>query len=184
MLAEPFLIPGAVLARPAQDSWPGCGEARGCCRGRLREDVRWLLSRARTRSILFPPFWLEHAAPTPPLGSRRTDTAVNRGRRPSPPARCQTRLGGELGTTRHRLPHWGGPRQSELLLTSHLSWRDGQDTTCCAAACGTEHPPSPVAVAPTKPRLPPGCTGHSTELLFGAFAGPAAEPSVGLPAWE
>lgn len=179
--AAPFPIPGAVLARPAQDSWPGCGEARSCCRGRLRQDVMGLVSRARTRSSPFPPFWLEHAAPTPPRGPGGTDTTVNRGRRgparpgslPEPPRR----------RARHDVPSSPAPGRAPAKQNSPDSpyqlERRGRTRPAVP-----EHPPSPVAAVAARARLPPGCSGHGTGLLVGAFTGSAAEPSVERPAWE
>lgn len=171
--AAAFPIPGAVLARPAQDSWPGWGEARSCCRRRLRRDVRGLVSRARTRSIPFPPFWLEHAAPTPPPGPRGTDTAVNRGRRRPGQARHAAKAASEEGSTR---------LSSSPAPGSALAERTSPDSPYQLERRGRTRPAVPELVArsilpalwlrrPQKPRFPRVAPGTARGCSLGLLPG-------------
>lgn len=186
---QPWRGGGAALPALAASGFPhtwsragkaGAGFLAGAWRGtgRLREDVRGLVSRAGTRSIPFPPFWLEHAAPTPPPGPSGTDTALNRGRRRRGQARHAAKPAPEKGSARCAI------ETRTLAERTSPGSPDQLERRGRTRPAVPEHPPSPVAAAPTKARLPPGCTGHGTGLLFGVFAGSAAEPSVELPAWE
>lgn len=163
-LAAAFPTPGAILAEPAQDSWLGWGEARSRCRREApkgREGVAVMGQDMLCRPP--PPFWLEHAALTTPLGPGGADTAVNCGRRQPGQLRHAAKPASEecSATTCHRAPHQEEPWQSELLLTAHVSWRDGAEPAAWS-----------ILLAPWPQRLraalyPPGLhqARHGTALL-------------------